>query len=154
MANVLAQPGTTAAIINPSLNAANGTVGSSGSLFKIHMTGYDVHYHTPREVTTGDGDTVPVVKSNLELHATYRIFGGIIASNAVGFANMVANNSGPTGNKEAVSFTIARESGREENVTALVHDFSYQFRRGRALIPCTLICTMTNTTPGNIETST
>ena len=149
--------GTAGSLVNPSLNGSVGAIGDSSSAtvkFRIHMQSFEATVWTNREPTTGAGDANPVIEADCEVYGQYVISGAVVASLAMGLANLKADLSGPTGNPQAVSITLALESGREQNITVLVHRVWYRAVRGRAMIPCRVWCEMTNTTASAIETAT
>ncbi len=154
---VHAKFGSAASLVNPSLNGSVGAIGDSSSgtvLFRMHMRDWEATLWTNAEPTEGAGDANPVVESDGEIYGRYVLRGAVVAALAIGIASLKANNSGPTGNPQAVSITLALESGREHNVTVLVHNIWLHPVRNRALIPIVMQCWMTNTTASSIETST
>lgn len=131
----LAHPGNiTGAVIS------GDKLGTSGDDFYIQVADATFRFKTKYRSITGDGDAdIIKLAHNKKLYGAVYLRGWMIASQAVGFANMIDSSKNPVG----ITFNL--DGGQELNMTILIHDSVLRWEAEGTYIPIAFIAAMSHT---------
>ena len=106
----LAKPAT---VPSNAFFTAAGPVGTAGTVFKIKVFSAMMGFNSPVVETTGDGDATPMFENNQLLYGTIRLRGAMIATDAIGLANI----HGTTNDAGGAGLAITMNLGTGESIT-------------------------------------
>lgn len=108
----------------PSGSITDVDIGVSGGKFYIKIIDGDYLHGSPTVETTGDGDTAPVHENTGELYGTYVLNGAMVATDAIGLANIVNTTNNPT-----ADVTINLGSTRQIIAPMLIESIRLRYQR-------------------------
>lgn len=137
---------TAASLEKPGLVASavlsGGKLGTTGTDFYIKIMRFQDQTGSPTEETTGDGDTYPHFENSGLIYQQGRMSGGMIASQAIGLANLINTSKNPV--VDAV-FTIG--GTRKETKTIMLKSIARNWDRRGVFVGVTIDYELTDSLP-------
>ena len=120
-------------------------VGLTGTSFFIKVLESNIDVSSPDSDVTGDGDSYPTFENNEMLYADIALRGAMIASQAIGLANIVDTTKNPP------DLTLDLGANRRLAITALVRAIRINWNRKAAFVGVAMVLRATGTNPSNLE---
>lgn len=120
-------------------------LGTTGTDFYFKVMGANSQSGSPGEDVTGDGDTYPRFENNGYLYESGTMTGAMIASQALGLANLINTAKNP------VAITFDFGGTRRDTKTVLIEWMGRTWRRNKHFVGVSLRYRMTDTNPASIE---